>query len=177
VLGHLQSSKRQLCQKKEWSMDNENKIAWCKHGERLELDFVSRYSIDSSKVYINPDKSEDPYTHDLRIDYPADLKSITTPWNMSMQMFGIPPEFAVSINEKDFIRYAKLYPNIRIILHIKYPGYSEKVYEITVAKARYLIKRKMAHRHEYKNRKNDTKGNAKVSYIFDLRDLEEIKWS
>jgi hypothetical protein len=34
-----------------------------------------------------------------------------------------------------------------------------------------------AKRHEYKNRKNDMQGNAKASWIFDLRDLEKINRS
>jgi hypothetical protein len=48
---------------------------------------------------------------------------------------------------------------------------------MTVARAKTLITNGKAVKHEYKNRKDDTKGNAKISYVFDLRDLDKLRES
>jgi len=104
---------------------------------------------------------------------PMDLKSIREPWRKSQQLFGIPSDYAISINLKDLRRYAELYPNIIIILDVEWSG----IYMMTVARAKTLITNGKAVKHEYKNRKDDTKGNAKVSYVFDLRDLDKLRES
>ena len=151
-------------------IDTENKDAWCEYGANLETQFITR-KFNDVEVKINGLKSSDKYTYDLRIELPADLKSIKTKWIFSQDMFGIPPERAISINEKDFIRYAKHYPNILIILDVEWDG----VYSITVVRARHLIREGKAKKHVYEKRKDDIKGNAKCSYIFDLNDLDKLQ--
>jgi hypothetical protein len=60
-----------------------------------------------------------------------------------------------------------------MILNVQWSG----VYLLPVSYAINLIKQGKAKRHEYKNRQNDTQGNAKISWIFDLRNLEKINRS
>ena len=147
-------------------MDNDDKLSWCKYGEALEHEFLN----GSHSVTLNPNKASDKFTHDFFIHLPCDLKSIMSKWEKSELLFGISPDYAISINQKDLQRYRDLYPNLIMILNVKWSG----VYLLPVSYALNLIKRKKAKRHEYKNRKNDTSGNAKISWIFDLRDLEKF---
>lgn len=154
-------------------IENEDKHAWCRAGELAEKDFVASNKLIGWGVAINPDKHKDPYCHDFIGTVPVDLKSIREPWRKSQELFGIPPEYAVSVNLKDMKRYAELYPNILIVLDVKWDG----VYMLTISRAKALIGSGKAVKHEYKNRKDDIKGNAKTSFVFDLRDLDKLEQS
>ena len=154
-------------------IDLEDKKSWCEAGELAEKDFVATNKLMGWAVAMNANKHQDPYTHDLVGVVPIDLKSTREPWRKSQELFGIPPEYAISINQKDIVRYVKLYPNIIVLLDVAWAG----VYMITMSRAKTLITTGKAVKHQYKNRKDDTKGNAKVSYIFDLRDLDEMRES
>ena len=152
-------------------MDNEDKNAWCEAGLLAEGDFLASASIRGWGLSWNPAKSSDKYSHDFLGICPVDLKTAQTPWIKSMEKFGIHPDRAISINEKDFKRYSRLYPNIIILIDVRWSG---RMYTLTLPRARRLIKAGKAKRHEYQQRKNDTQGNAKVSYIFDVDDLDEL---
>ena len=148
-------------------MKNEDKDFWCDYGEDLEQDFLN----GNYPVTLNPDKLGDPYTHDFFIHLPCDLKSIKTQWKFSKEMFGISPDKAVSINEKDLRRYRDIYPNLVMIIDVAWGD----VYLLPVKRALDLIKAKKAKRHEYINRKDDRAGNAKISWVFSTDDFEKIK--
>ncbi len=154
--------------------NNENKKEWCTYGEQLELDFIKNNKFKHTALCINPEKDTDKFTFDMRINFPCDLKSITTPWKLSKELFGIPSDYAVSINQKDLRRYMKLYPNICIIFDVKYPNY-KCIHFGFISDFITMMGDETLHRHEYKNRKTDTQGNAKVSYIFDIRRLATLK--
>jgi len=147
-------------------MDNEDKLSWCEYGEELEYAFLD----GDFPVTLNPEKESNKFTHDFFIHLPCDLKSIMSQWKYSESMFGIPPEYAISINEKDLQRYRDLYPNLIMILDVAWSG----VYLLPVFCAINLAKEGKAKRHEYKNRKNDKQGNTTASWIFDTRHLEKI---
>jgi len=152
-------------------IDTEDKKSWCEAGSLAEKDFVATNKLAGWGISINPSKHEDVYTHDLIGMIPIDLKSIREPWRRSQELFGIPSKYAISVNKKDIIRYVNMYPNIIILLDVEWDG----VYMLTMSRAKALITSGKAMRHDYKNRKYDTKGNAKTSYIFDLRDLDKLK--
>lgn len=152
-------------------MDNQDKDAWCEAGLLAEGDFLASASIRGWGLSWNPDKLKDKYTHDFLGICPIDLKTAQTQWNKSFQLFGIHSDNAISINEKDFKRYSLLYPNIIILIDVRW---SNRIFILTLSRARRLIKEGKAKRHEYKDRKDDNKGNAKASYIFDVNDLDEL---
>lgn len=152
-------------------IDNQDKSKWCYVGQLAEADFLASRGVAGWALAFNPAKEKDPYTHDYLGVCPVDIKTITTPWRKSLQLFGIPSERAISINEKDFTRYSRLYPNIIILCNVEFAG---ELYLLTLDRARKLIKQGKAKRHEYKDRKDDTKGNAKVSYVFDTSDLDRV---
>ena len=152
-------------------MDNQDKLAWCAKGESQERDFVAKAPIQGWGIAMNPAKHSDPYSHDHIATIPMDLKTMDTQWRKSEELFGIPTDFAVSINQKDFVRYSRLYPNILIVLDVKW---LDKRFILTLNRARKLIREERAKTHEYRDRKDDRQGNAKISYIFDVRDLDAI---
>ena len=152
-------------------IDLEDKLAWCKAGAAAEGDFVATADLEGWGISMNPAKQSNPYTHDLVGMVPMDLKSIREKWRKSQELFGIPSEYAVSVNVKDLRRYREKYPNILIVLDVAWAG----KYLLTVHRATRLLREGRAKRHEYINRKNDTKGNAKESLVFDIRDLDEVQ--
>ena len=151
-------------------IDLQDKLAWCEEGERREREFVGNHNITGWGIGLNPGKQKDVCAYDLLGIVPMDLKSIDTQWRDSQAMFGIPPEYAISINLGALQRYRKKYPNIILVLDVAWAG----TYTLTIPRAQALQKAGKAKPHQYEKRKNDTKGNAKVSLIFDLRDLDEV---
>jgi len=151
--------------------DNQDKLAWCEAGKLAEGDFLATRSIEGWGLSWNPAKHSDPYSHDFVGIVPMDLKTMTTQWIKSHEIFGISSEHAISINEKDFKRYASLYPNIIILCDVQW---LKRVFTLTLPRARRLLREGKAHRHEYLERKNDDKGNARVSYVFNVNDLDEL---
>lgn len=154
-------------------INNEDKLAWCKHGDALEKEFVMQAFDSGVSVIRNPAKAHDPYTHDLLAVFQSDLKSIGTPFRTA-DRYGFDPAYAITINEKDIDRYAERYPNIVLFLNIDYPSY-KGVRMATLYRLQKFIEHGRAKKHEYIHRTGDTQGNAKASYIFDLRWLDEVK--
>ena len=150
--------------------DNENKLEWCAYGEQLELDFINNHTFKDTVLCMNPEKDSNKFTFDMRINFPCDLKSRNTPWRLSQELFGISPTYAVTIDQKDLQRYMKLYPNICIVFDIDYPDY-KAIHFGFIFDFLKMLEEKTLHKHQNISRINDTKGNAKFCYIFDIRNL------
>jgi len=170
-------------------MDTENKLAWCeKYGEKTELEFSMEKMFELGiPTYVNPEKKRDKFSHDLCSIFQTDLKTVRTPLFMSQELYGIDPQFAVTFNLKDGSRYKELYPNIIVIFDVKWETtekeiagkiYSVKPMHVTVAgflsNIRNAIKQSGNNKIDYKKRVDDTNGNAKTSYVFDLRLLHQL---
>lgn len=102
-----------------------------------------------------------------------------TPFFQADIRYGIDPQFAVVFNLKDKVRYEKKYPEIDIYywvewLAIDFVSGSQKikikpmtgVWAIPFGKLNKILKN--APMHYYQQRKYDTKGNAKSSYVISL---------
>jgi len=153
---------------------NDDKQKWCEHGRELEDEFVLRQRFVDVLIGINPDKDSNPFTYDMRIDLPCDLKSTKTPWRKAQEMFGIDPRYAVSINQKDLRRYARLYPNIVIVFDVDYPNY-RATHWATLDMFRIMLEGGDMALHQYGARIDDTQGNAKASYVFDVSKLPRLR--
>ncbi len=149
-------------------MDNQDKLAWCKLGAEKEQEFLIKHDFKDVFFRINPKKESNKYANDFRIEMPCDLKTITTPWRKAKKLFGIPSAYAISVNTKDIHRYQRLYPNIIIVLDVQFEEY-RATHFTDLHKINELITSDQAHFHEYNKRKNDKQGNAKSSWIFDVR--------
>lgn len=173
-------------------IDTENKLEWCKAGADAEEEFVMhRMRKLGLHGCINPKKAKDKYTHDLLVTMKADLKTVRTPVYKAYDMHQIDPQFAVTFNLKDEKRYLDLYPNIIVFFDVMWGGdalrwkdkfgdeYSVEPMHRTfggdLTSIRKAIEACGSQKIEYQRRVNDTSGNAKASWVFDVRLLHEYK--
>lgn len=164
-------------------VSTEDKAWWVLEGARKEVEFVERVcpQIGISAI-INPEKEKNPYAPDLLVDGKlADLKTQNTPFFTAGLRFGISPQFAVTFNHKDYVRYYRLYPEIEIYFWIDWQTHRWGRIFITpmigVWHASFDDIREQviaSQKHAYKRRTNDRKGNARESYVLDLRKLNLV---
>jgi hypothetical protein len=99
--------------------------------------------------------------------FPADLKSIHTPFNTAGR-YGIDPRYAFTINDKDLRRYSDSQPNMMVLLDVRFPWHQA----VHVAQIGHLVsatKNGRSKLHHYQQRQDDSQGNAKASWVFDCR--------
>ena len=166
----------------------EDKQFWCKAAESDERAFaVNRLFQLGLAGSVNVEKRTNPYTHDLFVQWPVDLKNVSTPLFKAQELYGIDPQYAVTFNVKDGERYRREYPNIVVIFEVNWQEltreFSGTVYEVQSMHVTYAgflddisnaVKAGGNQRIEYQKRTDDTLGNAKASWVFDVRLLQEI---
>lgn len=173
-------------------VNNEDKGAWCKWGERAEMEFLNsiapKYKLP---VRMNPLKDKDKYATDfvnLNDTMDIDLKRRGTPFFLSKN-YGYEPTYVVLVNHKDYLRYRHKYPDwgkrpMVILFWVTWDKQTR--YEVTVdamdgvwslrlTKLDEWIRHGLIKCHEYKQRKNDAGTNAKHSWMIDLRLCRELK--
>jgi hypothetical protein len=153
--------------------NNEDKHAWYAYGEQLEREFLASTWDTGISVYRNPDKHTNVWAHDMYAVFPADLKSIRTPFRTA-QKYNFDPKYAITLNDKDIKNYSNKAPTIQIFFDIQYEDYQG----LHVAPLGYVlsfIEGGHSKYHEYLNRKTDTSGNAKGSWLFDCRWFPKLK--
>jgi len=159
----------------------QDKSVWCKMGMTKEEAFVQLYG-EKLGVIINPEKAKNKYAPDLlnvNNGILGDLKTQNTPFFQGKSRFGINPQYAVVFNGKDRDRYKSLYPEIEIYFAvdwqiIKFQNENSVievhpmigVWFISFTKLDVLLE--TAPYHEYRQRYDDNKGNAKGSYVLNL---------
>ena len=163
--------------------DLQDKAVWCKDGYKKEEVFVQLHG-SSLGLIINPDKITNPYAPDLLNNQTSnlgDLKVQNTPFFKAEKLYSIPPKYAVVFNHKDRVRYNRDYPDIDIYYWVDWLAVGFKmgnnridieplrgVWKISMKSLESLLKE--SDLHEYQQRQNDTKGNARSSYVLDIRD-------
>jgi hypothetical protein len=166
--------------------DLQNKTLWCKEGQKIEEAFVEKYGTQL-QVAINPQKVVNPYVPDLVNQQGlADLKTQNTPFFKARKLYELNPSFAVVFNRKDYERYRDKYPNLDIYFWVEWHSvkfemgsfvqeveYVNGVWKIGFPELSQVISR--SPEHFYKQRVNDTKGNAKSSFVLNILDREFIK--
>ena len=170
-------------------VNTENKKVWCQQAEPNERAFAVQRLFDLGLAgAINVEKRDNPYTHDLFINWPSDLKTVRTPLFKAQELYGIDPQWAVTFNVKDAHRYREKYPNIVVIFDVKWEVTCKEIggcmYEVEPMHVTYAgflddlrraVVKAGSQRIAYQRRVNDTAGNAKESFVFDLRDLHFIR--
>jgi hypothetical protein len=163
--------------------DVENRPFWYEHGEAKELAFVEKFKALNFKI--NPEKRENVAAVDL-LDANGnlcDLKVQNTPFFVSAR-YDVDPQFAVTFNKKDLIRYSIEYPKIDIVYWVEWQivkaifGTSSQeivrkvepmsgVWKISLGDIATLCDDKK-NLHSYLKRVND-KSNATNSYVINLQ--------
>lgn len=165
--------------------DTEDKSWWVVHGANKEILFVEKVcpKLNLGAV-INPAKKGNPFLPDLIVDGKlADLKCQETPFFKAKEIYNIDPQFAFTFNQKDYQRYSARYPDLIIYIWVNWKVLSRhiggKVYTVSpltgvwrvpFPRLRSMIDQR--HLHKYQRRQDDQRGNAKGSFIFDVRDFE-----
>jgi len=163
--------------------DLQNKSWWHHHGVDKENAFVNKYG-DLLQVIINPLKESDPQVPDLyRLQFEklAELKTQNCPFFQAQSRFNLDPQYTVVFNLKDELLYSSQYPEIDIYFWVDWHAvkFENRHSNITVNQMTgvWLISFsdlsllcKEAPVHSYGQRRDDTRGNAKSSYVLNLLD-------
>ena len=167
--------------------DTEDKNWWVIHGADREQTFVKEICPKIGlQATINPQKAVDPYSFDLVVGgNKADLKCQETPFFVAGPKYGISAKYAVTFNKKDLLRYQELYPDIEIYYWVNWQTTEKKIYnkvfrvepltgvwKAPLSRIEHCIEEKEAPLHRYQRRVGDKHGNARDSYILDLRWFE-----
>ena len=162
--------------------DLQDKSRWCKDGEQIEEAFVRQFG-EKLGLVINPEKKTNPYAPDLlniKNGKLGDLKLQSTPFFKANSLYKIDPTYAIVFNLKDKLRYEKNYPEIEIYYWVNWVavrfqmGNSDisvkplhGVWQVDFSSFnKYLNESSL---HEYQQRVNDQKGNARSSFVCDIR--------
>jgi|TARA_R110000823_G_C15909167_1_gene497593 hypothetical protein len=165
-------------------MDLQDKQSWCEHGRNLEDIFIEEFGEELS-LEINKNKSESVYVIDMfntKYGVLSDLKSQNTPFFLAGKKYNIDPQFAVVFNKKDKLNYIKKTADgseLYIYFWVKWDAQDrfgvkvESIDSIYATRFSNLLKILDEDKlHEYKQRKGDTRGNAKESYVIDVRAMK-----
>ena len=160
--------------------NTEDKSKWIDWGVAKESTFLwlcEQYNIlqgikkSSGPVYLPEFVYEDRY---------LDLKTVRTPFFLSQQKFNIDPNFAVTLNKQDVLDCTIKYPECQIVFWVNWKATTN--FGVSVKKQQgvwFLSYERMEKMisdsplHKYQNRIHDSNGNAKDSYVLDLRHMEQ----
>lgn len=161
--------------------DTEDKRWWMREGEVLEQQFVKLCQESLGiEAEINPDKRADPTVADLIVQGRlADLKAQQTPF-FTARRYGLDPQYCVTFNRKDYVRYLSLYPELDVFFWVNWRQTSWRDIEVQPMVGVYLVAfdslcRRISYgvpEHSYVRRTDDHKGNARSSFLFDVRSFQ-----
>jgi len=167
--------------------DTEDKHWWVIEWAKKEQLFVGQVCPALGLLAtINPAKQHDRYAPDILVDGKmADLKCQQTPFFKARVLYNLDPQYVVTFNRKDYLRYQRLYPGISIYFWLDWQlremliGRSTfvvqplaGVWRVPFAQLATLIETSNVPLHAYQRRHDDLQGNAKASYLVDVRALE-----
>lgn len=165
--------------------DTEDKMYWCKKGEKEEEVFVEKIVPHINRDLIVHPLKKVKSTHidllDTARGIVADLKVQNTPF-FTAETYGYNPQYTVTFNKKDYKYYKSSYPECYIYWWVNWKQLSlgrysvEKMYgvwEVPFSKMKMMIEDRHVPLHEYKHRVGD-KINATESYLFDLNSFQKL---
>lgn len=165
----------------------QEKAFWVDAGAEKEVVFVEQVLPQLGfRGELNPAKAGDRYAPDLVVEgHLADLKCQRTPFFKAQELHRVDPQFAVTFNEKDFQRYRANYPSLDIFFWVAWQTCEKKIGDQVYAvkpmagvwkgsfpAMRRRIEEQRVGAHAYLQRLFDQQGNAKQSFVFDLRRFE-----
>jgi hypothetical protein len=168
--------------------DTEDKKYWVsKYGIEKEKEFCKFMSeVVGISTIINPEKYKNIFVPDIIVNGAlSDLKCIGTPFYLSGKLYKTNPQYAVTFDDKDYMRYKKNYPNINIYFWVQYEGargsYAgatisllpmDHIFEVSFNRLKNYIEANGVPHHTYKRRIDDEIGNSRGCYIFDVRSMK-----
>lgn len=162
--------------------DTEDKAWWLTFGETLEVEFVKKCRETGLSVSLNPEKRTDKTAPDLVFNGKrADLKTQQTPF-FSAANYGIDPRYCVTFNRKDHERYSTRFPDIVLFFWVEWKQLVYREYSIDHLAGVFLVELPRvsemiadgAPEHFYLRRRGDRQGNARSSFLLDLRLMDRV---
>lgn len=163
-------------------MNTEFKQGWYLRGEMDEEHFVAHRLPELGLTGIhNPEKKFSPFPPDLIVEgLLSDLKAQSTPF-FTAGRYGIDPQYAVTFNVKDERNYRESYPEVVVFFDVLWTK-TDNPYGATVEPMHHtwcgtldqvmdVVAECGGHKHTYLRRIDDTQGNAKDSWVLDVRKL------
>ena len=161
-------------------LNTEDKTSWIDWGVQKEHDFL--YVCQKYDILAGIKKSTGPvyYPEFVYQDRYLDLKTVHTPFFLAQRKFKIDPAFAVTLNKQDVTACTIKYPKCQIVFWVNWKAATN--FGVSVEKRQgiwFLSYEQMinlvedAPLHVYQNRIDDTQGNAKDSYVLDLRKMNK----
>lgn len=172
-------------------VSTEDKAWWVEEWRGAEFDFVDRVAPALGlDAVINPAKASDPFAADLVVDgRVADLKCQRAPFFRAGELYGLDPRWSVTFNRKDFLRYERLYPDLVLFFWVAWLQSSlvlrgrvlsvapiAGVWRVEFSDLADRIRSGGVPLHSYQRRVDDLSGNAKDSYLFDLRGFDQLSF-
>lgn len=170
--------------------DTEDKSYWVnQYGTKKEIEFCNLMnSIGGYSTIPNPSKQFDKYAPDILVNGAlSDLKYCGTPFYTARKYHGLDPQFVITFDDKDYLRYKSKYPEILIYFWVEYPDASGQfggesisirkvnhIFEIPFNRMMQYIELGGIPHHTYKRRLADEIGNSRGSYLFDIRSMKCI---
>ena len=170
------------CSDEKVIADTEDKTWWIGWGKQKEQEFLKLCEREGILPGIAASYGPDHYPEYTYQGRYLDLKTVETPFFMARKHYGLDSNFAVSLNKQDVFDCTYKYPKCQLVFWIQWA--SEIKYGVAVEtrhEIRFLSYERMrelvshAPVHIYQKRIDDNQGNAKDSYILDLRDME-LTW-
>jgi hypothetical protein len=179
--------------------NTEDKAWWLREGEAREREFLELCVAQNilKGIIPNPERTA-TRRHLPEYFYEGallDLKDHRIPFFEAERTRGIPPRYALTLDEQDVIDIETKYPTCRLVFYVNWmavkyqkvavdeTGGERVVKEISIQPLHGIwgltparMKKLVAdlRTHEYLRRKDDTRGNARTSYGIDLRRLTQI---
>jgi hypothetical protein len=165
--------------------DTEEKREWHKYGEAQEIEFLENIAPKlSADIKLNPEKKKDPSAIDLIMNGRlCDLKKQETPFFKAGKYYDIDPQYCVTFNTKDYWNYTTHHSpkDVDILFWVNWQKLEmfgipvqkmHGVWFVNMSKIKEWVDNDELPTNDYIRRVHDLKGNAKTSYLMDLRKMK-----
>lgn len=173
----------------EYVHDTEDKPWWILAGHQRRVAFVEEVAPTFGlPVEMNPANEDDRSQAELFVDgFPCDLQCPTTPFFKAEELYGSPIKYAVTWNRADYLRYLDGSGGADLLWWVHWDetqktigknaysiGFLTGVWRVPYIEIAERIEAGKTPLHVYKRRVADARGNAKESYILDLRRFQQL---
>jgi len=165
-------------------MNNQDKAKWCERGQEDEQAFLAIAADYRLYLVEHPNKAGDIYETDYQLAnglMDVDLKHVTTPF-FKAGNYGYDPDYTVTFNHKDYIRYRYKYPewgnDMAILFWVEWDAQTRfdvnvaditGVWSLRLGHFDEMVRRGKLSCHSYLHRTGESGTNAKHSWLVDLR--------
>lgn len=173
----------------DYMHDTEDKQWWMRAGQMRRVAFAELIAPTLGlPVELNPANDADHTQAELFVGgVPCDLQCPTTPFFKAEELYGIPVKHAVTWNRVDYQRYLDGGGGIDLLWWVHWDetqkvigrrpystAFLTGVWRVPYEAIAERIRSGKTPLHVYKRRVGDKRGNAKESYILDLRRFERL---